>query len=280
MKIYSKKIVFLLLTTVALFLGACSGDDDGGNGTANYGNFMPLTIGDYWTYDTETTDPQTSTVTQGRDSLYVVSATTIGAFDYMDLDASATSTGFMTTFLAQNTLRTANGKLYAKGNLDFDLSALGGSAHTIAIDDAILVDENATVNTQLYSTSGTITDPVTINGQSVVLTIDYTVKTIQKESFATMDVTGVTFNNVIKANLIISAKIDAQITVQGFPVTLNVAPVQDINVVENYYANGIGLIQSDNNFNINLSATVATQLGIPQNINVPSNQKIDTYLIN
>jgi len=242
--------------------------------------FMALNTGDYWTYDTETTDPQTSAVTQGRDSLYVATTATINSLLYTDLDASNTSTAFMTTFLAQNFVRTENSKLHVQGTFDLDLSTLGGNTHTININDAVFLDANAMVNAQLYTDSGSITDPVTINGQNVVLTINYTIKTIQKESFTTMDVNGVTFDNVLKSNLIISAQIDAQVTILGIPTTLPVAAMQDINVVENYYAQDIGLIQSDNTFNIDLNPTVAGQLGVPTNINAPSNQKIDTYVIN
>jgi len=261
--------------------GYVSNDDDTDDTVFNYApSHLPLSAGNYWTYDVEITDPQTSTVTQSRDSLYVNTLTTINNLTYTDLDASATSSAFMTTFFAQNYIRTENEKLHVQGTFDLDLSSLGGNVHTIDINDAVFLDPNANVDTQLYSDSGSITDPVTINGQNVTLTIDYTVKTVQKESLATMDVNGVTFNDISKSNLIISAKIDAQLSVGGFPVTVNVAPLQDINIVENYYAYNIGLIQSDNTFNIDLNPTVANQLGIPTNINAPSNQKIDTYVIN
>lgn len=243
-------------------------------------NYIPLTQSNYWTFDTEVTDPQGGPATIGRDSLYAATTTTINGNLYTDLDATATSNGVMTGILAQNFIRRQNDKLYLKGTLNLDLTPAGGSVINIDIDDAILLDANGNLNEILYSSSGSITEPITIGGQNVTLLIDYTIKSIQKENINTMSVNGNTYTEVLKSNLIMSAKIDAQVTIGGFPVTLSVAPQQDINTIENYYANNIGLIQSDVDFNIDLDPTTAGQFGLPTNINAPSFQLIDTYLIN
>ncbi len=244
-------------------------------------DFMPLTIGSFWTYTTEgTTNPQTGELLQGTDSLYVASEDLIGTYTYANLDASTESTGFMTSLFSENHIRTQNEKLYLQGSYDLDLSTLGGSAHQIAIDDAALYDTNAMIDMVLYTNSGSITDPVSVGGQDVELIINYTIKSIQKERFESFDVAGQVFVDVLKSHLIISAKIDAVVEiVPGFPSTINVAPLQDINTVENYYADGIGLIQSSNDFSIQFNTTVAAQLGIPEVIEAPTNQKIASFLI-
>lgn len=243
-------------------------------------NYIPLTLNNYWNFDTEVTDPQTGIATAGMDYLYVATTTTIDTKLYTDLDASATSNGIMTGILAQNFLRRQNDKLYLKGTLNLDLTPAGGSVINIEIDDAVLLDANASDGNILYSSSGSISEPIVANGQNVTLLIDYTIKSIQKENIASMVVNGNTYTNVLKSNLVMSAKIDAQTTILGIPITLPVAPQQDINTIENYYADGIGLIQSDVDFNIDLDATTAGQFGLPTNINAPSFQLIDTYLIN
>ena len=264
------------LVATTLF-SSCSNDD---TAPIVLPEFMPLTVGSFWTYTTEGTNPQTGALLQGTDSLYVASEELIGAHTYTNLDASTGSTGFMTSLFSENHIRTQNEKLYLQGTYDLDLSTLGGSAHQIAIDDAILYDPNAMIDTVLYTNSGSITDPVSAGGQDVELIINYTIKSIQKERYESFDVAGQVFVDVLKSHLIISAKIDAVVEiVPGFPSTINVAPLQDINTVENYYADGIGLVQSNNDFSIQFNATVAAQLGIPEVIEGPTNQKIASFLI-
>lgn len=278
MKLNFRKQSYILSLFALALLTACSGDDDANGGTTN-SNYIPLTLTNYWTFDTEVADP-TGGSTLGRDSLFVATTTMINSKLYADLDATPTSTGVMTGILAQNFIREQNGKLYLKGTIDLDLTVVGGSVINIDIDDAILLDVNANVNNLLYSTSGSISEPISVGGQNATILIDYTINSIQKESIASMVVNGNTYTDILKSNLVMSAKIDAQVTVAGFPITLAVAPLQDINTIENYYANGVGLIQSDAEFNIDLDATTAGQLGLPTNINSPSFQLVDTYLIN
>ena len=148
MKLNFKKLYYTLSILLLGLLTACSCDDDNnGTGISN-SNYIPLTLSNYWTYDTEITDP-TGNTTTGRDSLYVATTTIIDSKLYADLDATATSTGVMTGILSQNFIRSENDKLYLKGTIDLDLTPVGGSLINILIDDAILLDASASVNSLL-----------------------------------------------------------------------------------------------------------------------------------
>ena len=271
-----KNILTAFAATALLF--SCAKNAD--NPIVEISNFMPLEIENFWTYTSEVTDPQTNVPTQGTDSLYVV-ASVSSYHPYIDLDASAESIGPMTFIFSNTSALSENEQVSITGIYNLDLAAIGGATHQIAINDAMLLDSNVATGTILYNKNAVLTDIVTINGQEITLTINYEIETIQKEQLASLVVLGNSYTDILKADIVVSATIDATLEIiPGFPTTVNVAPTQEVYIVESYYANGVGLIQSDANLSVNFNTAVASQLGIPENMTAPSSQKINTYSTN
>lgn len=276
MKITSRKVNYLLLLVLSTFLISCSGDDDSGNGGGtpiNYSNFMPLTVADNWTYDVSTNDG--TNTTPSTDVITVDGTVMLSGKEYSDMSMSQGSTGIMSSMLDQNNFRYESGVYYMKGDFVLPLSQLGGTDLTINIDDAQLINENSNNGATLTSQPGTTSQTI----QGYDLDINYTLKTVQRETLASHTVNGTTYNNVIVADIIVTASVTTMISPIPTPVTL--LPSQDIYTIKNYYADNVGLVDSDATFTYNLANIniPGVTLPIPDTATVTTTQEINSYTV-
>lgn len=278
MKITSRKVNYLLLFAFSTLLLSCSGDDDSSNGNGGgtpitYSNFMPLTVSDTWTYDVSTNDG--TNTTPSTDVITVDGTVTLSGKEYKDMSMSQGSTGIMSSMLDQNNFRTENGIYYMKGDFILPLSQLGGTDLIINIDDAQLINENSNNGDTLTSQPGTTSQTI----QGYDLDINYTLKTIQRETLASYTVNGETYNNVIVADIIVTANVTTVISPIPTPITL--LPSQDIYTIKNYYADNVGLIDSDANFTYDLADIniPGVTIPIPDTATVTTTQEINSYTV-
>lgn len=286
-----KKLSFGALLLAAFSISSCSSSDegsgDGGNGDGNgnggngtpitYNNYIPLAINNTWTYDVSSDDG--TNVNTSTDVITADADVTIGSFTYTDMSMSQGSTGIMSTMLDQNNFRTADGIYYMKGELILPLSQLGGTDHAIAIDDAELINQNKNNGDILTQQSGATNQTI----QGFDLNITYTLKTVQREDLSSHTVGTATYNTVTKADIIISAKVTTSIDVLGNPVAITLLDTQDIYTITNYYADAIGLIDSDAVFTYQLedfSAFPQVTIPIPDTATVNTSQEITAYTVN
>ncbi len=260
-----KRAGILFLMVAALLFTGCDSDDSGGTQTDF--QYLPLSVNNTWDYNVTT---EGSTL---NDRLEVVSASA----NSFQLEATPTvPNAIMTNVLSNGALTTSNGKLMGTGALDFNF--LGLENLNINVQNAALYDQNAAVNTTLFTTMGSSTQSL----QGFNLEIEYTATTIQQEDVASMAVNGMTYNDVIHSQLIINAKIGSPLTVSGFTTVVSVMPAQDVFIVDNYWAKDVGLIKSDSQFSYQLADLSAFQIPLPfpENNEVLTVQTLTSFSVN
>lgn len=273
-----KKVSCIAASVIALSFISCSSDDSSGtenNPNSTAYNLLPLTTSNNWKYDVETIDQDGVTqISTSTDDITLDGDVTLNNLIYADFSTSVGSTGFMSGMFDQNNFRTANAVYYMKGSLDLPLSQLGGTDLSIDINDAKLIDQNANSDTVLTEENGATNQTI----QGLVLDITYSVKTVQNETLSSHTVNGNVYNNVVASSIIINARATTPIVGQNIEILAS----QDIYTVKNYYADGIGLIDSNAVFSYNLIdlSGFGVNLPIPASGGNTSTQEITTYTVN
>jgi len=250
--------------------GYVSNNNDTDDSNSELAIYLPFTIGNTWTYDVST-DNGTPPPTTSTDIITVDGNVTINTKEYADLSMSLGSTGTMSSMLDQNNFRNENGVSYMQGDFTFPLSQLGGTDIVISLNDAKIIDLNAAIGTVLTTIDDTTSQ--TVGGLD--LDITYSLKTVQQETLASHTVNSVVYNNVVVSDIIISATATTNIIID-----VTVLPTQDIYVIRNYYADGIGLIDSDATFSYELIEIPGQTLPIPTTGSAVTTQEITSYTIN
>lgn len=269
-----KKISFTLaITIVVLLFFSCSDDDTTATESETPTNYtlLPLSIGSTWTYDVNT-DDGTNPPTTSEDEITANGNITINSMEYTDFTATPGFTGTMSTLLDQNNFRTANGIYYMYGDFTFPLSQLGGTDIVIQLNDAKLIDQNQTNGTTLTTETGSTTQ--NISGYDII--IDYTLSTVQKETLNNYSVNNQDYTNVVASDIVVTATVSIDL---GF-ITQTILPTQNVYVITNYYADDVGLIDSEAIFTYEITDIPGVSLPIPSTATIVTTQKLATYTIN
>jgi len=248
-------------------------DFDGYESTTNY---MAFALDNNWTYDV-TTDDGTNPATNTVDEITVDETTTINTYEYYGMAASAGSTGTMSQLFDQNFFRVDNGVTYMQGEFTLPLSNFGGTDISIILDDAKLIDETKANGTILTSQSDVTAQ--TIGGFD--LDITYTLKTVQRETLTSHTVGLETYSDIIKSDIVLSIKVTTEINI-GVPIVVTILDTQDILTINNFYADNIGLVDSDTVFTYTLEdlSGFGITLPFPDTATVTTAQEITAYTIN
>ncbi len=224
-----KKIIFLVF--VAIFISCSSDDDTSGNDTVEYVfNYFPLTNNTYWTYNNDAEQ------TTSQDSLYIAGIEEINGISYTILGAQQPATAFMTTFLSQNKVRATDTQFLLTGEIGAPID--GFPEISIPLDDVILFDKNAIANEVLSEFVGEIEQVI----NEIPVTITYILKTVEGESFENYQ----SYTDVLSSKIIVNLAIIAEFEViPGVFLPIPILQSQDVFTVTNYYANSIGLINSE-----------------------------------
>jgi|GEM_PF-374945 len=238
-------------------------------------NYLSFALNNNWVYDV-TTDDGTNPATDSVDDITVDETTTINTMEYYGMTASAGSTGIMTQLFDQNFFRVENGVSYMQGEFTLPLSNFGGTDISINLDDAQLIDESKASGTILTSQSDVTSQ--TIGGFD--LDITYTLKTVQRETLTSHTVGTETYNDIIKSDIILTVKVTTEINV-GIPVVVTLLDTQDLLSINNFYANNIGLIDSDTVFTYMLEDLSAFPITIPfpETATINTTQEITSYTV-
>jgi len=239
-------------------------------------NYLSLALNNNWIYDV-TTDDGTNPVTNSVDDITVDETTTINTMEYYGMTSSVGSTGVMSQLFDQNYFRVENGISYMQGVFTLPLSNFGGTDISINLDDAQLIDETKANGTILTSQSDVTAQ--TIGGFD--LDITYTLKTVQRETLASHTVGSETYNDIIKSDIILSVKVTTEINI-GVPLVVTLLDTQDLLTINNFYANNIGLVDSDTVFTYTLEDLSAFPITIPfpETATITTTQEITAYTIN
>ncbi|GAL01378.1 hypothetical protein JCM19314_822 [Nonlabens ulvanivorans] len=259
-----KKIALICIASVAVI--SCTESDDTGRSNDNF-SYLPLATNNTWTYDVATGTDSSS------DELTVSS---VSGSNYTLTANPAVPAGLMTGVLSSGELTAANGQLIGNGTIGFDFQGVGD--FSIDIVDGILYDQNANDNEELYTTSGTFTE--TVDGYD--LDINYVVSTKQLADESSITVPAGTFTDLLHSQLIINVSISTDIAIGPISQTITLLDAQDVIVVDNYWAQDVGLVKSDNQLDYMLEdfSSLGVNLPVPQSASVLTTQDLTIYTVN
>lgn len=256
-----KFVPYLLLFVVF----SCSSDSDSSSSDGEPFN-LSLTDGNYWTYDVFGEAGTT------RDSLYIANDTLISNKTYKKFKTENIPTGFYSSSLNNNGVRTENNKLFLSGTLDVGSNQGLPSNINIELEDFIIFDANASEGSNLDSQSGIIQENV--NGYPI--SINYTLKSKAGSSFNEYTVDTEMYSNV--KSTIISLEISVTTVYGGFTITaLN---NQEVLKSTQFIAENIGVIKTNSTFSYSMDPFIAGELGIPETETQNQEEILDTYSIN
>ena len=259
---------FKLITLFAAFsfLFSCSSDSNGDDIIPIEINYIPLTNGNFWTYNV-TTNAQTL-----RDSLYISNDTTINTKIYKKFKTKNAPVGFFSNSLNKNGLRKEGSTLLLTGTLALDFGV--GVPINLSVSDFVIFNETAANNQQLGTVTGTINQTV----GTYPLVIDYTLKSIAIETLATYTSNGQVYTDVKRVKTILNAKITTTVTVSGFPITATILSPQDVVVSNQYYAKNIGMVHTNTLINYQLNSIPGgITLPIPSTGSQSQDEFLDVY---
>lgn len=275
----------------SLFFASCSSDDDDDNSNEPLvGNYFPSTQTNIWNYDvdnTSSTDPDLN-FTDAPD--FVSIATTNGSTFTVNVNNGGNANGIMNEILSNGTLTLGSSTLAFNGELDFLEDLQGLSDETISLQNILLYDLNASNNTVMSEVSDTIDEIIDLNGTDIPVTINYTIESKKLGLSNSMNVGGETFSNVAKTSLTLNLDIFASVDILGGenPIDYAIISDQNVYVIENYFAENVGLIKSEAVVSYNLAQQFIdllalipnNELDISESYHVINEQEIDSYLVN
>ncbi|MFT5861946.1 MAG: CheY-like chemotaxis protein [Flavobacteriales bacterium] len=269
MKNYSYLIGFLI---ASFFFMSCDSTDEANEILEDLEDtilfedmYFSLFVGDTWRYNVSV-DAMPAT----QDTLTVLNDQN-APIGFAKLEASPTSTGFMTGLLGNGFIQELDNKLVYQGFLDLPVDP--DNPIQIDVAEAIVYDLQMPSGSTLSVIEQTITQD--LNG--IPITIDVVATTIQRNIITNYTVSGQTFEKAVQSSLVVTATISAEIL--GFPVTL--LNTQEVFVAENTFGLNVGLVAStatlDYEF-VDLSPFGITLPFSPSATSV-SIQEIDSYVV-
>ncbi len=246
----SFKSIFYLLLAGVFVLSSCSSDDgDTSNNNNNPVteeetlNYFPLAVGNNWDFENTLTSPNQEDIVS-NENLSITNTVDVNGMTGYELESDNVSgSGPTTLALTQGTLFKENSSLKYTGV--FGLGLENFPEVNFNVENTSIFDTDLPNETEMFSESGTIEQEF----EGIPISIDYTLSTIMGDDFENFTVNGVSYDNVISSQLIVNLKITANIT-NPFPISFTILQSQDAITVNNYFANGIGLIQSETNTNL------------------------------
>lgn len=254
-------------------LAGCSSDNS--SGSINSGVYLPLAVGNYWTYDV-TTD---GIAIPNRDSLYIANDTVINTKTYKKFKTLAIPFGFYSNSLRNNGIRKENDAIYMTGNAGLNLGEV--LPINLSVTDLIIFKESATLNQELGSVSGVINQDF----QGYPLVINYTLKTTALETLPTYTAENNTvYTDVKKVKTTLNLKISTTITVPSIPIPLTIPLLntQDVVASTQYYAKNIGMVYANTVISYELQdfSQFGITLPIPQSGSQTQSELLDGHLVN
>lgn len=257
------------LLALAMFIISCSNDDsnnpvnpaqevtieEGGTTPADDPDFMNDTAGNFWVYNTW------STQGNGRDSLYIANDTVISNTTYKKYKTGLPATGFYSAMMTGGAVRKADGKVMVTGNLNLNTGM--GIPFNVNLENFVVYDENASANQQLSVKNETITQEM----QGMQVSIAYILSSQAKE--AVVNYTGVAGKTYASVNPVeIKLKMQVTVNFNGFPFPL--LPMQDVVISTQYYTPQEGAVHITSQLQYELAnlGALGIELPVPQSGNV------------
>ena len=266
-----KKTILLTFLCVSSLFISCSNDDENGNGADNF--TIPLTDGNYWTYDVD------SEGTFTRDSLYISGDVVFNTKTYKKFQTrDDVATGFYSSSLRNNGVRKSDSKLLLSGDLSLASGQNLPINFDLSLDDFVIFNSNASNNQALNSNPVTGTIQETFNG--FPLTINYSLQSYGGESFTTFtSPNGDAYDNVKATKIKLNVSVNSEQTFGGFTIPIVVLAPQDLIVSTIYTADEIGVVYVNTDTSYTINSDLASEFGIPPTDSQNQKEHLDIYMI-
>lgn len=272
------KIKTLLLATITLAMTSCSSDDN--NNTPNpdgENSYLPLTDDNFWVYEVSSIDGIQ------RDSIYVNGDKTINGQNYKEMKAREPFMGFYAGAVHNNGVREANGKLFLSGSL----SAAGLEDFIdldLTLNDFVVFDETANNNQQLSIVSGEFSQDF----EGFPVTITYSLRSFAQNEITNFSASnGQTYASVKPMKTVLRIKVTTSIElIPGFPpVNFDVLSEQDLISSMSYFAQEIGVVQTETNYQYQINPLLSSvpgfgDLPFPESGSSITTEKLVNFNIN
>ena len=270
------KYLFYFLVSFAII--SCS-DDDNNDAEETISNHFPLTVGNSWAYNNETTY-QDGASTNSQETLTVESTSEEQGVTYYKLesDASINEKGFFTGILTAGSLIMADNQLIYNGELSVDLSGFGLDLDNLSIplNNIIVFDAEANSGENLTQINDVITRNVNLPQVGTVpFTIEYNLRTVQNEFLNSYTVNEEEFQDVLSAGIIVNLEIS--VSLSGFQIPI--LQSQDAIQMTNYYADNVGLIKSETSINYDFEELNFPNIPSIPDFSMEETQEIETYIV-
>ena len=264
-----KKNIFTLGLLSLLFIVGCSSDDDnaGNNGAENpdpvVKNYFPLSLENTWSYENKTTIDGNEQLS--NEEVTVEEKNTENDTDFYQLNSTVDNplAPSVTSVLSNGELYKNNQTLFFNGDIDLGFEAELGDFE-LDLSQVVVFDANANPNQLLFSDSNSFTQ--SFNG--IDLNVTYGVTSTNGDQFESMEVNGVTYEDVISSSLSISLEVTAG---QGF-LTITLLEEQNIITATHFFANQVGIIKSEVDINVEFEDLSA----LPLPVELPELPEINT----
>jgi hypothetical protein len=260
-KAMKSKLFFVAL--MAIILSSCEDDEGSSRNNTSYFN---SSVNTSWQYTVEGDDasgvPVSNTETLTVDSS---DGTTFTMASNPVVPA-----GFMSNMLTSGTLEDLPGTLEFTGTVGLDVAEIGN--FSIDFVDLPLYDASEPDGSVLYTS---LEETISQNFDGIPLTLSYSARSEQVDTMDELNVNGTVYNNVTHSRLLVTLRIvaDLQIT------QIDLLGSQDVVIVDNYFAEEIGLVQSNAVITYQLEniQLPGVTLPFPQTATFQTVQELDVY---
>ena len=265
-----KYTYFLSLIIASAFLISCDGKDEANEILEDFEDqiifvdtYFSFFVDDTWRYNVAV-DAMPAT----KDTLTVVNDQNAPS-GFAKLEASPSSTGFMTGLLGNGFIKVEDSQLIYQGSLSLPIDP--DNPIDINIGEVIVYDEEMPEGTILSTVEQSITQDV--NG--FPLTVDIIATSRQTGTSTNYTVNSQIFDKAIHSSLVVTATISTEIL--GLPIIL--LNPQEVLLVENTFGINVGLVSST--ATLDYEFVDLTPFGItlpfPPTATSVSIQEIDSY---
>ncbi|MCC1485117.1 hypothetical protein [Winogradskyella immobilis] len=267
---------------------SCSSSDDDGN-TPNepiIGNYYPSVANNTWIYNVENLSIDDATLNSTGVDLVEIN-TSGNPFTIEVNSGNSSANGLMNAILNSGTLNRSGSTLGINGtiNLPEQLEIISNSS--LNLSNFVLYDLNANINQQLSEINDVLTDEININGSIIPINAIYSITSTRRNNLNSLDVDGETFNDIISTEINVNITITATIDIAGSSTTVTVVNAQDVLNITSFFAEDIGLIQSEATQSytldpafLNLLQVVNITLDFPTSLSVDNTQELDSFQVN
>lgn len=251
-------MMFFLLS--ACVWAGCSSDDSSntGNNTGVTPDFYPEQNGSYWRYNV-----QKDANNAGVDSLYIDGKSYINSVQYTSYGLNTPAKGFYSGILDNGQTRVDGSKLVYYGAIDLQDIFPDITGQSIVLEDFVLYNKTASTGQLLDSRTGTHTVPH-LHGINYV--VEYTITAKAGAVHNSLNVLNNNYQQVRSSVITLNAKVKAEKTVLGVPVSHTILNPQDLVIATLHFKDGVGMIYNNTDIKYELAdfPNIGVTVPIPQ----------------